>query len=187
MSKTKKILKTPLRISITIILLGMLLRILNWPHAPKIILVAFAATGILYIIRFWKKSEKLFLDYVKLVLVVFWAANGVLRALDFPYTLFVQIVIALSFLTWVVMEGTAYFLDEDRKAKNGKVQVIWNFTMVIGALAIIAGSLLNVLNWQFSIPLLVAGIALIAAYILKDLFSAPKMEKEDHSNEEFQL
>lgn len=165
----------------------MLMRILHWPYASKIILVAFATTGLLYVARFWKKPKKQFLDFVKLVLVVFWAANGVLRALNFPYTLFFQAVIAVTFLTWFVMEGTAYFLDEERKVQNNKVQVIWNFTMVIGALAIIAGSLLNVLNWQFAIPLLVVGIALIAAYILKDIFFAAKIEKEDQNNEEFQV
>lgn len=165
----------------------MLMRILQWPYASKIILVAFATTGLLYVVRFWKKPEKQFLDYIKLTLVVFWASNGVLRAMNFPYTIFFQVVIAITFLTWFVMEGTAYFLDEDRKVQNHKVQVIWNFTMVVGALAIIAGSLLNVLNWQFAIPLLVVGIALIAAYILKDLFFVTKIEKEDQNNEGFQV
>jgi len=165
----------------------MLMRILRWPYASEIILAAFAITGILYIVRFSKKPKKQFLDYTKLILVVFWATNGVLRALDFPYTIFFQVVIAITFLIWFVMEGTAYFLDDDRKAKNSKIQVIWNFAMVIGTLAIIAGSLLNVLNWEFAIPLLVVGIIIIAAYILKDLITLNKIEKEDHNNEEFQL
>ena len=59
--------------------------------------------------------------------------------------------------------------------------------MVVGALAIIAGSLLNVMNWKFAIPLLVLGITIIAAYILKDLFSAGKIENKDRNNEEYQL
>ena len=165
----------------------MLMRIFDWPFATEIILAAFATTGILYIIRFWKKNDKLFLDYVKLILVVFWASNGVLRAMDMPYTLFFQIVIALTFVIWFVLEGTAYFLDEERKAKNSKAQVIWNFAMVIGTCAIIAGSLMNVLGWEFAIPLLVIGIAILAAYILKDLFIMSKVENEDRNNEEFQL
>jgi len=165
----------------------MLMRVLNWPYAAEIILVAFAITGLLYAARFWKKPEKRFLDYIKLILVVFWASNGVLRALNFPYTLFFQVVIAITFLTWFVMEGTAYFLDEDRKVKNSGVQVIWNFAMVIGTLAIVAGSLLNILNWQFAIPLLVIGISIIAAYVLKDLVPTNKIENEDSNHEEFQL
>lgn len=186
MSRKDKILKVPLRITIIVILLGVLLKILEWPYATEVILFGFANTGILYIFRFYQKKEKHFLAYVKLVLVLSWTLNGVLRALDFQNTLLLQILVGLSFMTWFVMEGTAYFLDEDRKAKNKKIQVLWNFAMVIGALAIIAGSLLNVMNWKFAIPLLVLGITLIAAYILKDIFSSSK-ENENTNNEEFQL
>ena len=85
------------------------------------------------------------------------------------------------------MEGTAYFLDEDRKSKNSLSQILWNIAMVIGTLAIIMGSLLNMLNWQFSLPLLAFGILTVAIYILKDVFIVTKMEKEDRNNEEFQL
>lgn len=111
----------------------------------------------------------------------------VLRTLHLTYTIFFQIVIGLSFVTWFVMEGTAYFLDEDRRSKNQRIQVIWNFAMVVGALAIIAGSILNILNWGFAIPLLVIGITIIAAYILKDVFNSKKIDSGDPGNEEFQL
>ena len=122
---------------------------------------------LLYPVRFIKKPVKGFLDYIKLILVVFWAANGVFRALDFAYTLFFQVIIAMSFSLWIILEGTAYFLDEDRKAKNSKSQMWWNLTMVIGTLAIIAGSLLNLLGWSFAIPMMIIGVASIIAFIYK--------------------
>ncbi|MBU3025713.1 hypothetical protein [Zobellia galactanivorans] len=187
MPHTTKILKTPLRISIAVLLLGMLSRIFHWPHAPKAILVAFIAILVLYGIRFYRKHTKEFIDYVKLVMVVSWTLNGIFRVLDLPFTLLFQILIAISFITWFIMEGTAYFLDEDRRAKNSMARVIWNFAMVIGALAIIVGSLLNILNETYAIPLMAVGIAIIVAYILKDVFAAGKNEKEDQSNEEYQL
>jgi lysylphosphatidylglycerol synthetase-like protein (DUF2156 family) len=165
----------------------MLFQIAHWPYATEIILSAFLSIGILYPFRFWKKPEKKFLDYIKLILVVFWSVNGIFRALDFAYTLFFQIVIAISFLIWIILEGTAYFLDEDRKAKNTRSQVLWNFAMVLGTLAIIAGSLLNILGWQFAIPLMIFGVAIIVAYILKDIFTSNKLEKEDRNNEEYQV
>ena len=107
--------------------------------------------------------------------------------MDFPYTIIFQVVIAISFLTWFFLEGTAYFLDEDRRARNSMTQIIWNCALVIGTLAIIAGSLLNILQWRFAIPLLVLGIAIVAGYILKDAFSNSKLENEESNNEEFQL
>lgn len=187
MALAKKILRTPLRILIALFLVGILMQVLNLQYAEEILLGAFFGIGILYSIRFWKKNEKRFVDYVKLVLVVFWTANGIFRIMEFPYTIIFQIVIAVSFLTWFFMEGTAYFLDEDRRARNSLSQVIWNCAMVAGTLAIIAGSLLNILQWRFAIPLLVLGILIVAAYILKDAFSNSKLENEENSNEEFQL
>ncbi|MDT7830484.1 hypothetical protein RQM65_17580 [Pricia sp. S334] len=187
MPTTKKILTTPLRIAISVLLLGMLSRILQWPFAASITVSAFMAIGLLYPFRFWKKPEKHFLDYTKLILVLFWSTNGVFRALEFTYSLFFQIIIAITFLIWIIFEGTAYFLDEDRKTKNTRIQLLWNFSMVIGTLAIIAGSLLNLLGWRFAIPLMVLGILIVVAFILKDVFTSKKLKQEDRSSEEYQM
>ncbi|MEO1013243.1 MAG: hypothetical protein AAFX53_18265 [Bacteroidota bacterium] len=184
---TKRILTTPIRLSIGVLLLAMLAKALQWPYASTIMLISFCAIALLYGTRFWKKQEKSFIDYVKLVLVVFWTTNGIFSILHFPYTIVFQIVIAISFLTWFVMEGTAYFLDEDRKSKNSLSQILWNCAMVGGTLAIICGSLLKVLNWDYAIAVIAVGIAIVAAYILKDVFSIKSLEKEDSNNEEFQL
>ncbi len=187
MSNNTKILKTPLRISIAILLLGMLSRIFHWPYASETIFIAFTAILILYSIRFWRKETKLFIDIVKMVMVTSWALNGLFRVVDLPFTLLFQILIAISFITWFIMEGTAYFLDEDRRQKNSMARVLWNLAMVVGALSIIAGSLLNMLNESYAIPLLAVGITIIVAYILKDVFAAGNKGKEGHGNGEFQL
>ena len=187
MSVYKKILTLPLRLSMVILLMGMLMKILEWPLASQIMLLSFVSIGILYIIRFWKKPAVLFIDYVKLILVVFWTTNGVFRIMDFPYTIIFQVIIAVTFVIWFIMEGTAYFLDDDRRAKNSNGQLAWNFSMVIGTLSIIAGSLMKLLNWEFAIPLLIMGITIVAAYILKDIFIADKMGNKDSNNQEYQL
>ncbi|MUH37178.1 hypothetical protein D9O36_15100 [Zobellia amurskyensis] len=122
-----------------------------------------------------------------MVMVTSWALNGLFRVVDLPFTLLFQILIAISFITWFIMEGTAYFLDEDRRQKNSMARVLWNLAMVVGALSIIVGSLLNMLNESYAIPLLAVGITIIVAYILKDVFAAGNKGKEDHGNGEFQL
>lgn len=185
MSAPKKILKLPLRISLAILLLGTVAKITEWPFAREIMLIGFSAIGFLYIFRFLKKTEKKFLDYTKLVLIIFWTANGIFKILGFPFTLFFQIIIAISFIIWFVMEGTAYFLDEDRRAKNSISQILWNCALVIGTLGVISGSLLKLIDWDYSIHLLSLGITLIAAYILKDVFIPES--SDDQNNEEFQL
>ena len=187
MAAQEKILKIPLRVSMTLLLLAMLAQMFDWPHASKMLLLCFSVVGILYAIRFWKKREKKFIAYVKVTLVTFWSINGISSILGFQHAVFFQTIIGITFLIWFIMEGTAYFLDEDRKSKNSLSQILWNIVMVIGTLAIIMGSLLNMLNWQFSLPLLAFGILTVAIYILKDVFIVTKMEKEDRNNEEFQL
>ncbi len=187
MAAQDKILKIPLRVSMTLLLMGMLAQILDWPHANKLLLVCFIAVGVLYTIRYWKKSTKKFIDHVKVTLVVFWSVNGISTILGFQYTVFFQVVIGITFLIWFILEGTAYFLDEDRKSKNSRPQILWNIAMVVGTLSIIIGSLLSMLDWQFSLPLLVFGILTVAVYILKDVFIVTKLENDDQNNEEFQL
>ena len=187
MSNVKKILKLPLRISIAVLLFGMLAKILEWPYAKEVMLVGFSAIAMLYLFRFLKKSDKQFIDYTKLVLIVFWATNGIFRVLDFPYTLFFQIITAIAFVTWFIMEGTAYFLDEDRRAKNSIGQILWNCLLVVGTLGVIAGTILKVLDWDYAVHLLSLGITLIGAYVLKDVFVPSPPREEEPNNEEYQL
>ncbi len=183
MSPDRKILKTPLRISLAILLSGIMGKIFEWPYSTKILLIGFATLGILYTIRFFAKKDKMFLDYIKLVLVAFWSLYGVFTVMKFPYTLFFLTMTAIAFVLWFIMEGTAYFLDEDRRAKNSLYHILWNCALVIGTLGVIAGSLLKILNWDYSLHLLSLGITLIAAYILKDVF-VPETPNED---EEYQI
>jgi hypothetical protein len=187
MSNVKKILKLPLRISIAVLLFAMLAKILEWPYAKEVMLIGFSAIATLYVVRFLKKNQKQFIDYTKLVLIVFWATNGIFRVLDFPYTLFFQIITAIAFVTWFIMEGTAYFLDEDRRAKNSIGQILWNCLLVIGTLGVIGGTILKVLEWEYAIHLLSLGITLIGAYVLKDVFVPSQPREEEHNNEEYQL
>lgn len=187
MKEPEKALKTPLRIALVTLLCGMLMRILNWPYTEGIIFTSFLTIGILYAIRFSKKEDKKPVTYIKMALVLFWTTNGILKILDFPYTIIFQIGTAITFITWFAMEGTAYFMDEDRKSKNTLIEVIWNFAMVVGVLTIICGGLMHLINWEFAIPTLTIGLTIVTGYILKDIFNPVKEENKDRSNEELQL
>ncbi|WP_430906874.1 GldL-related protein [Maribacter sp. 2-571] len=186
-NKGKKILKTPLRIAVCILLFGLMAKLLLWPYAEQTVLAGFILVSLLYSFRFIKKTQKQFLDYVKLVLIICWSANGILRMMHFPYTVFFQIVTGAAFITWFVMEGTAYFMDEDRHTKNSNVQIWWNVAMVLGTLSIIVGALMKLVHWQFAEVLLASGIIMVAFYILKDVFQVTKLEEKDTNNEEYQV
>ncbi|MGC1516621.1 MAG: hypothetical protein WA810_13680 [Maribacter sp.] len=186
MGASKKILKYPLRVALATLVLGMLMRLLHWPYAPGIIFTSFATILILYIGRFIKKEDKKPIDLIKMALVLFWTTNGIIRILDFPYTLFFQVGTAINFIAWFVMEGTSYFMDKDRSIKNSLTEIIWNFVMLIGVLTIISGGLMHLLSWNYSIPTLTVGLTIVTCYILKDIFSPAKEVKEESTNEEVQ-
>lgn len=187
MKQSTKALKIPLRVAIVALLCGMLMRILNLPYTGGIIFTSFMAILILYAVRFSRKQNKQPVAYIKMALVLFWTMNGLLKILDFPYTIIFQIGTAITFITWFAMEGTAYFMDEDRKAKNTFIEVAWNFAMVIGVLTIICGGLMHLLGWEFAIPTLTVGLTIVTGYILKDIFNPVKEDIKDSNNEELQL
>lgn len=187
MTKYKKILKMPLRVSLAVLLSGIIAKMFEWPYAQEIIFYGFVVIGVLYAIRFIKKQEKQFIDYTKLALVSFFSLYGIFSILEFPYTLFFLILMAFTFVMWFVMEGTAYFLDEDRRSKNTTYQILWNCALVIGTLAVISGSLLRILHWDYAIHLLSIGVTIVVAYILKDVFVPETPKHDEHNNEEYQL
>ncbi len=187
MEANKKVLKTPLRISLVALMSGMVMRMLDWPYSAGVLFTSFLAVGILYTIRFAKKQNKKPVAYIKMILVLFWITNGLLRIMDFPYTLIFQIGTAITFVTWFAMEGTAYFMDEDRKARNTLMEIIWNFTMVLGVLTIIGGGLMHLLEWEYSTTTLTVGLTIVTAYILKDVFSPVKEIAKEKNNQKLQV
>ncbi len=187
MSNYKKILKMPLRVSLAVLLSGVLAKMFEWPYAKEIVLYSFIAIGVLYTIRFFQKNEKQFIDFTKLALVTFFSLYGIFTILEFPYTLFFLVLMAITFVMWFVMEGTAYFLDDDRRAKNSIYQILWNCALVVGTLGVISGSLLKILNWDYAVHILSIGLTIVAAYILKDVFVPESSKQDEQGNEGYQI
>jgi len=187
MTNRKKILKLPIRVSLAMVLFGMLAKLLEWSYANEIMLVGFITLATLYTLRFTRKKQKDFLSITKLVLVLSWSINGISQVLDLPLTLFTLTLTAVSFVIWFVMEGTAYFMDDDRRSKNTIGQILWNGTLIVGSLVVITGAITQILDWDYSIHLLSLGITLIGAYVLKDVFVPNEHQDEQQNNEGYQL
>ncbi|MEO0526649.1 MAG: hypothetical protein AAFZ89_05450 [Bacteroidota bacterium] len=176
--KHKKILKIPLRIGVGVLLMGILVKSLNWSsYSNHIIIGSLIGISILYSIRFLKKTKKTFLDYVKLILILVWSTNVMVSILHLPYEGILEIITFIAFLIWTVFEGTAYFSKGEDDKKISLDQILWNGIMVLGSLAIVAGIICRILYWSYSTPLLLLGFFLIAIYILKDTFSELLEEK----------
>ena len=179
METEKKILRTPLRIAISLLVLGFLCKILHFKTiADPLILVSLIAIGILYVWRFWNKTKKGFLQYNKLVLVTSWSLNGIFKILDISHNEFFQVIGGLAFIIWIIMEGTTYLIDDKEDDRSDIAYFMWNTMMIIGILAIIIGSLTKILEWEYATPTLITGFVLVAAYVLKDLLVQNLQKKE---------
>ncbi|MDO6602050.1 hypothetical protein [Arenibacter palladensis] len=179
METEKKILRTPLRIAISLLVLGFLCKILHLKTiADPLILVSLIAIGILYAWRFWNKTKKGFLQYNKLVLVTSWSLNGIFKILDISHNEFFQVIGGLAFIIWIIMEGTTYLIDDKEDDRSDIAYFMWNTIMIIGILAIIIGSLTKILEWEYATPTLITGFVLVAAYVLKDLLVQNLQKKE---------
>jgi len=125
------------KILIVILVVGMLFKIQHWPYANLILVIAFSTLALSYPFRFIKKQEKKFLDYTKLILVVFWSISGIFIILHLPYKIIFQLITSAAFLIWFFMEGMQYFSGSET-GKNQK-QAISRFVWGLSALITIAG------------------------------------------------
>lgn len=179
METEKKILRTPLRIAISLLLVGFICKILHFHTlANPIIILSLCAISTLYGMRFWKKSKKGFLQYNKLVLVTSWSLNGILKILDLSHNEFFQLIGGVAFIIWIIMEGTTYLIDDKDDNRSDIVYFIWNTMMIIGILAIIIGGLTKILEWEYATSTLITGFILVTVYILKDLLVQTLQKKE---------
>ncbi|PIF01398.1 MAG: hypothetical protein CR994_02275 [Maribacter sp.] len=151
------------------------MKILDWPMATGVMFFSFSIIGILYGFRFWKKPLKQFNDCNKLILILSWAINGILNILDVQHTIFIQLAIAVSFVLWFIFEGTDYLAHDGQNTKNNTLQLLWNIAMVFGTLAIIVGSLMQILNLEYAFSILVLGGVVACAYIFRDTFTVVRM------------
>ncbi len=179
MKVAKKVLKIPLRLSISVLFLGIIFKIQhNSAYADAIVVTALVAIAVLYTIRFWKKYKKIFLDYVKLVLVVFWCINVVFSVFHLAYGFVFETITFITFLTWAVLEGTAYFAEDGENSRVSLQHILWNSLMVLGSLAIVTGVLSKIIHWVYADSLLYVGFLSVAIYILRDTFTELLQNKD---------
>jgi len=173
MPRTKKSFSIPIRISIALLIIGMLFKILSWPLDQEIMIVSFVVLAICYSLRFYQKVKKKSLDYIKVILVLSWVLNGLFSILHIPYNFMFQVIAFIAFLTWFIIEGTHYFIKDEETERSKEAfqgKIIWNIVMILGTLGIVLGALFKFLNWEYAIPVLVSGCICITLYILRDIF-----------------
>ena len=165
--------KIPIRIALSILIIGSLFKIMHWPFANLVtasMVVAFSLILIFYPLRFWKKRNKLLVDYVKLLGVCAWAIRGVFSILHLNYS---DILTLLFFGAWVVLEALNYIKPE-QNSKLSVLETIANLIFAFGAVFVIIGFAFKILHWPYANLILIIGLCSAALWFLKDLFTKQK-------------
>jgi len=159
--KDKK-LRKPLRLLISLLIIGMLFKIIHWPYSSILIISAFSGIAVLYPIRFKNKTNKALLDYIKLVLVISWVLNSLFTLYHLPYGLLFKIITPIAFISWFAMEGLYYFSANGLKPIPLKYYGIY----VITGLLLLLGLAFKIMHWPYSTLLLILGFSLSVISII---------------------
>jgi len=166
----KKILKTPLRVAIALLIIGVMFKIQHWPLANWIIDLGFTSIAILYPIRFWRKPDKKLIDYCKLIFVFSWAVHGVMTIHHLPYKQLFQIVTIVAFIGWLAFEGLGYqSKDEGSVKKNDLSSIVSSVLIGFATISTLIGVMFKILHWPGAGVILISGLSLGTLWILKEI------------------
>lgn len=176
MEEQVKILRAPLRISIAVLIVGVMFKIMHWPFGAWIIVFGFSLIAVLYPFRFMNKKSKVLLDYARLLFVICWAVYGIFAALHLPYKIIFDVLRSISFVFWIIMEGINYF-SKVKEKKSGTINIISYIIIAISAALVLVGALFKIMHWPGAGPMLVVGLSLVVIWFLLDFFKIGKSKE----------
>lgn len=166
-----KTLTLPIRITLALLIIGILFKIQNLPFSRQIILISGTIISILYTIRFFLKKNKVVLDYVKLPLVIIWVSIYLVKMIHILniHYLFNIILFAL-FGYWFINEGTSYFSNNRKLKKSKLLKAIYYALSIVTFLLILFGAFFKIQHWPYSSIMLTIGFLSLAIMVIVDYF-----------------
>ena len=165
-----KALGSLLRLSLIIVIVGATFKWMHWPGANIMLVIGTLSLCLLYPTRFFLKTEKNTLDYIKLFLVLTWGLNILNQTFHFIDYKISSMASVPFFVAWILMEGVAYLDNLERK----KILA----TSLLGIILILTGFLFSILHWHGQNIILLTGSGIFITALLKDALFASKKEVE---------
>ncbi|WP_397364161.1 hypothetical protein [Olleya sp. R77988] len=159
-----------LRVCVSVVLIGALFKIMHWPYSSPLIITPIIGILIVYPIRFFLKSKKDSMDYIKLAMVILWCLIYGIRVFHLysPPIVF-NIILALLFGWWFINQGTDYITI--RKLKTNKtVQFMYYLVVVFSIACVFLGAIFKIQHWPYSNILMTLGIISTSILIIIDYF-----------------
>ncbi len=164
--RTRKKLTIPLIISVLILICGIVFRIYNLPYSSILFSVANFSVIVLYFIRFISKTNKIFEDYQKLLIVISWSIALVFVFYDFKYSTVFIVLALLIFYLWSVLG--LYELLFEKKGDKKKKPLLSKLLGVLSTFFIISGVISSMLYLPYSKVFIFAGLVVLVVWLLSD-------------------
>ena len=113
----KKILTYPLKLALSIFLIGSLFTTMHWPGSYEILLLGSALVTILYTFRFFDKKDKDAIDVVKFIWVIAFTYFYTAQTLYWPSLEYGNYAVKIIALYWLYEEGP-------KVLKKGKTRLL---------------------------------------------------------------
>lgn len=97
-------LSRPVKLSVSLLLIGQLFRFQHLPFANGIIMISVALIGVFYFRQFWRKRHKAAVDYLMLLGVLLVLALQLSRIFFLPYRLMLLYALLGVFVVVFVMK-----------------------------------------------------------------------------------
>lgn len=168
------ILTFPIRLALIIVVYGMLFLNMRWPFGHNLLFIGTVFLTILYAIRFIYKKEKIRVDYVKLLIVLFWFLGlfGVMFNL-FHIDEILKIILIILTVWWLIEEGFSYFINRKLK-NNGVLKVSYYVLSFVSVGGICVGYIFRIQHWPFGNIMFTLGALLFSLLLIVDYFAVKR-------------
>ena len=176
----KKILTYPIKIALSIFLIGSLFKVMHWPGAKMQIIVGAGLVAILYTIRFLAKKEKDAIDLVKFIWIVAAAYFYVASVFHWPSLNYGIYIIDIMGIYWLYEEwGNIVKPSWNQNIKNHYTGII-----TIAFLSIFGGYSFKIMHWPYANLMIIIGyVGLVILLLTGDFILKTSSKKHNpHSD-----
>ena len=144
-----------LSLSIALALIAILFKIMHWPYAEILLVTAVGGIAIFFIIGFYQKPIKNWLDYAKLFLLISFLLHYLFRVLHLNYGYIFSYIFRMVLIFFIVAYIKDVFFSNDNSSKleeqppTSKKKIINIVLYSTAVICIIIGAQFKILHWQF--------------------------------------
>lgn len=158
-----------LRLSISIILIGILFKVLHLRYTNLLLGLGTLGVAIFYSIHFYQKKSKSVLDYSKFFLLIAFMLHYIFRVLHWSYGFVFTfifrgalILMVISYFYDVLFDNSNPLSNDTLSTQSSRRNKLSHLLYVLAGIGIIVGAFFKILHWEFGFVngtmLLIAGL-----------------------------